>query len=416
MSDLGTGLPVDASAGVIGGGTVPIVLPQAPAERPPWRTRSVEELLFEEGPSFDFFQAVRLLERLAPSRRPVGRQGTSGGEVVRFRAHPSLGFPASSIHEITPPTAIAPVPVMTVTFIGLTGPSGVLPRDYTELLIRRHLDFKGAERYVLRDWLDLFNHRLTSLFHRAWEKYRFWIAYERSHRKHPAPDTFTACLLSLIGQGMPTMRNRLQVSLREEISGRSREQVLARVEDLSLLRYVGILSQRRRSAMNLEALLADYFRVPVHVEQFQGQWLQLVRDNQSRLDANEQAARLGVNVVVGQRVWDVQGKIRIRLGPLHYQQFCTFFPDFRPVTQHKALFLLAHLVRLFVGPELDFDVQLVLRDEDVPPTQLCDDAEIGPRLGWNTWIRTAPFEHDAEDAIIAAADVRWIEQTSTEVN
>ena len=40
-------------------------------------------------------------------------------------------------------------------------------------------DAKGPERNALRDWLDLFNHRIVSLFYRAWEKYRFYLPYER---------------------------------------------------------------------------------------------------------------------------------------------------------------------------------------------------------------------------------------------
>jgi type VI secretion system protein ImpH len=115
-------------------------------------------------------------------------------------------------------------------------------------------------------------------------------------------------------------------------------------------------------------------------------------------------------------VWDVQGKVRIRLGPLRYEEFLEYLPDRAPVEDRKAFFLLSHVVRLYLGPEFDFDVQLILRRHDVPPCELADDAVKGPRLGWNCWLlnldrqeepvgptrikpRPIPPDYDAEDAV-----------------
>src|SRR5579872_2593183 len=137
------------------------------------------EHLFAEGYAFEFFQAVRVLERAFPKRRPVGLASPPRDESVRFRAHLSLSFPPSPIYEIIRPTEADRPPLMTVTFFGLTGPAGILPRHYTEMLIRLDRETRGPERYTLRAWLDQFNHRLISLFYRAWEKYRFYIPYER---------------------------------------------------------------------------------------------------------------------------------------------------------------------------------------------------------------------------------------------
>ena len=379
----------------------------APAQTRSVRPLNVDERLFQEPYRFEFFQAVRLLERLAPERRTVGRQASSGNEIVRFHVPATMAFPASPIHEIDVPTEQQPTPQMWVNFMGLTGPSGVLPRHYTEMLVRRHIDFRGPERFVLQDWFDLFNHRLISLFHRAWEKYRFWIPYERGEHLREMPDTFTQTLRSLIGLGTPALHNRLQVAV-PQIPAHApgeRETTPTRIQDLSLLRYAGLLAQRPRSAANLEALLADYFLVPVQVEQFQGQWLQLEDSDQSQLGSNEPTAMLGTGAVVGPRVWNVQGKFRVRLGPLTYQQFCTFFPDHSPTSQRKTFFLLSQLVRLFAGPEFDFDIQLTLRREEVPPTRLAADDEVGPRLGWNTWLCNSPPEQDAEDAVIPSQEL-----------
>src|SRR4051812_45383957 len=128
---------------------------------------TIAERLMAEGFGFDFFQAVRLLERIDRKKRPVGHTGPPKEEVVRFRAHLAVSFPASSIYEIKPPIDSAtPFPQMTVTFMGLYGPSGILPRHYTEQLMRLEREVRTAERRSLRDWLDLFNHRLVSLFFR----------------------------------------------------------------------------------------------------------------------------------------------------------------------------------------------------------------------------------------------------------
>src|SRR5262249_30694155 len=151
-----------------------------------------------EGYVFDFFQAVRLLEKMAPERRTIGHDAPPRTEAARFRAHLALNFPASSIYQIDLPAGQVPMPTMTVTFLGLPGPSGVWPRHYTEMLMRAR-DARGPERYLPRDWFDLFNHRLISLFYRAWTKYRFWLAYERGEHARPDPDLFTESLYSLVG-------------------------------------------------------------------------------------------------------------------------------------------------------------------------------------------------------------------------
>jgi len=351
-----------------------------------------------------------LLEQLGPDQSPVGHQGTSGLEVVRFGVSTTTAFPASAIAEITAPTEQAAETGMRVNFMGLTGPSGVLPRCYTDLLVRRHIDFRGPERFVLRDWFDLFNHRLISLFHRAWRKYRFWLAFERGDHRRQVPDAFTMCLRSLIGLGTRNLRNRLHVSLPGPSKHEGRE--AARIQDLSLLRYAGLLGQRPRATANLESILTDYFGVPAQIEQFQGQWLHLEAHDQARLGSGEATAMLGTGAIVGPRVWDIQGKFRVRLGPLGYEQFRTFFPDLASTSESKAFFLLSQLVRLFVGPDFDFDVQLVLRGEDVPATYLAADEDVAPRLGWNTWLGKPVGDGDAEEAIIPSQELTRVPVTA----
>lgn len=378
--------------------------PEAPKAK---TERTVETILFSEPFSFDFFQAIRVLEKLDPNRKSLGRAGPPNVEVVRLRSHLSLSFPPSSIYDLVKPSRLLPVPLMTVSFMGLYGPSGMLPRHYTELLMRIDKEGRGPEKNSLRDWLDVFNHRFISLFYRAWEKYRFYIPYERGTYALSEPDAYTHALFSLLGLGMAPVRNRLRVSTWVEED--SREQVQAKVDDLVLLYYGGFLSHRPRNAVSLEAMLADYFDLPVQIIQFQGQWLVLDPSNQSRMGNGICNNQLGMSVVAGERVWDTQSKFRIRLGPLSIDRFNEFLPDRSPESQRKAFFLLAHLVNLYVGVEFDFEVQVVLKKEEVPECQL-QDVGLGPRLGWNTWLRSLPYERHAEEAVFEGADVVWLDK------
>jgi type VI secretion system protein ImpH len=150
----------------------------------------------------------------------------------------------------------------------------------------------------------------------------------------------------------------------------------------------------------LEAMLRDYFQVPVRIEQFRGQWLKLEPPSRTRLGGERENNELGVSAVAGRRVWDRQSKFRVRIGPMTYTQFIELLPDRAPIRERKAFFLLAHLVRLYADPGLDFDAQLVLKAEEVPKCQMTGAGTFGARLGWNTWLLARPTSADAEDVII----------------
>ncbi|MGC2662230.1 MAG: type VI secretion system baseplate subunit TssG, partial [Bryobacteraceae bacterium] len=133
----------------------------------------VEDRLFAEPYSFEFMQAVRLLRQFHPEREGVGLFRMPSHEVVRFGVNPSLSFPASQIQELES-REDAP-PLFRVNFMGTVGPLGILPVYYTELVAAR-VFYRDR---TLRDFLDLFHHRIISLFYLAWQKYRFIVGFEQ---------------------------------------------------------------------------------------------------------------------------------------------------------------------------------------------------------------------------------------------
>jgi type VI secretion system protein ImpH len=343
-----------------------------------WGTsRRIDESLFASGCEFDFFQAVKLLTQMCGERHPESRAPQA--EAVRFCADNSLAFPASAIASIDEENGGPPR--MTVTFLGLTGPEGVLPAAYTEIAIDRRCfgDTSFAE------FLDIFNHRLIGFFYRAWEKHHFQVEYEQSLRNGSKADAFTSYLFDLVGMGTLGLQHRLPFS------------------DKALLRYAGLLSQRPHSAEVLRALLHDYFELPVEVEQFLGKWHALEPDELCCLSSNEPNSQLGGGAVAGDAVWSRQALIRIVFGPLSSEQFRTFLPDGKRFTEAAAL------VRWFLGGALEFEIQPTLRGEEVPPCQLGDDARSGTRLGWSAWLRTEPFAAAASDAIFSEVELVRLE-------
>jgi type VI secretion system protein ImpH len=338
---------------------------------PPQKFANVETELRQDPWTFDFFQAVRLLQRMRPDRSGVGTFMPASREVVRFGANSSFAFPASRIQELQWSGDSAPF--MVVNFMGLTGPMGVLPLYYTELLRER---IRAKDRTLL-NFFDLFNHRMISLFYQAWEKYRFQVAYERGER-----DRFSHHLLDLIGLGTTGL------ALRQT------------VPDDSLLFYSGLLSLHTRSVSALRSIVMDYFDVNAEVEQFVGAWYALDPDDQCRFEsASTFSEQLGIGSVAGDEIWDQQSGIRIILGPLTLKQYVEFLP------QGSAYAPLQALTKFFAGNHLDIEIQLVLKREEVPACELDDKPadtgnEVLPQLGWLTWAKSAPMGRDPGDTIL----------------
>src|SRR5947208_8721395 len=218
--------------------------------------------LFAAPGKFDFFQAVRLLERLATSSggAAVGADTAPEQEAVHFRVLPALRFPAGPVAKAAARDE-AP-PELVVTFGGLTGPDGILPQHYTALLIAR----QRLKDNTLRDWLDLFHHRLLSLFTRAWEKNQWAAVVDRKRAEGDAKeDAATSAAFAVAGFGTGGLRERLSLP-----------------GDVPVF-YAGLLSRQPRTATGLEQMLADFFGWPVAVEQYAGQWLYLDAENKAEL-------------------------------------------------------------------------------------------------------------------------------------
>ncbi len=346
-----------------------------------WRKNtSVIRKLIESAFEYSFVQAVRLLERSAKkenelAQSDVGSNPVSGftppaSEVVRFSTFQSLAFPSSEVENLE---RIADKDGnsqwhMLLNLIGLSGPMGVLPYHYTELILERQ-KYKDEN---LEHFLNLFNHRTASLLFQASVKYRLALQYERNdlHRSNQQQTSSqTQVLLALIGLGDNSLLHRQYT------------------KDESLLYFGGLFNQKIRTVSNLKQILCWHFDIPVEINQFVGQWQEMIEDVRSRLPDIEHPsgcnARLGRSAMLGKSGWFSQSKIHILLGPLNNEQLKKFAPG------SSSLTALNELVRMYVGLEYDYDFIIRIHKNDIPDKS-CLNKHEPLIIGWNTWLRSKP--------------------------
>jgi type VI secretion system protein ImpH len=310
---------------------------------------------------FDFFQALRRIECLFPSKPRLGAGQRPADEPVRLAQEPSLSFAPATLSSFELPKEGRPAR-MEVRFLGLLGPNGPLPLHLTEYARERMLH--EADRTFPR-FLDVFNHRFLALFYRAWAQAQPTVNLDR-----PGEDRFAAYVGSSFGLASPRLINRDAVS------------------DFAKLFFAGQLVRQVRNKDGLAAMLGAYFRVPVAIEEFVGHWMKLPERERTRLGGV--GAVLGRGAVAGASVWDRQHKFRIWLGPLTLATYEGFLPG------GTAIGKLLAWVRQYLCFELEWDARLVLAKGEVPKSVL---GKYG-RLGWTTWLGERARDADAVELVL----------------
>ncbi|BAL24076.1 type VI secretion system baseplate subunit TssG [Azoarcus sp. KH32C] len=329
---------------------------------------------------FEFFQAVRLLERVfaaregrLPRERPL--------ESIRFRNSTALAFAPSQIEAVECHRRVDAEGQesgelerieITPSFIGMLGIHGTLPSHYTERVADRERFHKDR---AARAFFDLFSNRAVGNFYRAWKKYRLPVAYEQDRRQ-----SFLPMVLALAGLGFDALRDRFQ----SDSGG---------VDDEVIAHFAGVLRQRPLSAAVLQDVLAGYFRVPLRVEQFVGKWYALPLDQRSTLGGTN--AALGASMLLGERVWQRSLRIRIWIGPLADDMHAQFLP------RGERAAALEKLLSLSTGHHFEYEIRPILHADHVRPARLGG----GMRLGFDSFILTRPADTDRDDPMFESHPV-----------
>ena len=278
-----------------------------------------------------FFQAVRLLSgwlmQLGISREQVFH------DCLRLHGSASLSFAPGEIEQLwLEPQADGETQVhVRAAMLGFLGAHGSLPLHYTETLARHE---RQTGNDAPRAWLDALSHRAMVLFYQAWSRYRI------------------ECQMDADGGDFLPLQLALAGAWPAEVA-RQADGLPAHV----LAHYAAVLRHRPVSAEVMQAVLAEYFGVPVRLQRLLGAWFLRARQERTLLATTH--ARLGSGAMLGERCRRADLRVRLILGPLARRAYEDFLPG-RP-----GALALRHMLALFGLPGVSYEIRLVLRREDV---------------------------------------------------
>ena len=312
---------------------------------------------------FDFYQALRRLEAVHPDSPRVGRSLRPIDDPVRFGQEPSLAFAPATLSGFKPEAA-GGKPRLEVAFGGLFGPHGPLPLHFTEYARDRIINSQDP---TFARFLDIFHHRVLSLIYRIWADAQPTVQFDR-----PEADRFAAYVGSLVGINAPGLADR------------------DAMPDAAKRYFAGRLVCGSRHAEGLEAMLGEFFHLPMQVVEFVGRWLPVPDDCRCELGLGQQSSSLGMSATIGDRVWDCQTKFRIVAGPMSIADYERLLPGGASLERLQAV------VKNYIGDELDWDLHLILGQSEVPKTEL----GMAGSLGWTSWLNSDTPTTNADDLIL----------------
>ncbi|MBP8985043.1 MAG: type VI secretion system baseplate subunit TssG [Syntrophobacterales bacterium] len=311
--------------------------------------------LLKEGRRYSFTQALRLLHYVLQKKAGPGVHEQGVEKRIRVRPELSLAFPETDVASIEEFPDRPGRFLVTATFLGLYGTSSPLPTFYTEdLLLER-----ARDQSVSRDFIDIFNARLYSLYFRCWSKYRLFFNLVEEIDQEVLERLY--CLIGLGGK-----------KLRESVENPHEK-----------IRYAGLMTQLPRCAEGLKSLLADVLHDPaIQIIQCVERTVEIPEEQRFILGVSGNL--LGEDAYVGSDTYERLGKFRVCIGPLTGEDFNRYLPD-------KPIF---HRLKSFIGFYLDqplaWDVEAVLIPGEAATTKFGDEKRC--RLGWNTWLFSDGFQ------------------------
>ncbi|MBY0462151.1 MAG: type VI secretion system baseplate subunit TssG [Alphaproteobacteria bacterium] len=323
-----------------------------------WRENPpVKEAMIKHVYEFDFDQAIQVLETLNPESIPLGEGDDPHKEAIRIKSRVSFSVPPTeldSLQEISDQK-----PILWINFLSIAGIQGPLPTPYTETVIER----TRIKDTAFRDFLDIFNHRFASLWHRFRKKIIPGLL-----QKSPEESPIGKTILELSGVSSIPLLNKSELNSN------------------IILAYRDLLWKKSHSSAGLIRIIRSYFKVPAELEQFQGRWIKAKSSEFSVIGSKVgQFNVLGSNLIMGKMSWDQAAVATIVIGPLNWDQYCSFLPIRNLNKEHHESYLpvLERLSYFYSGLDVQFFARFILNRFDIKSSKLNGSFA----LGFNTWLK-----------------------------
>ncbi|WP_417552555.1 type VI secretion system baseplate subunit TssG [Marinomonas fungiae] len=349
--------------------------------------------LLSKWPDMDFFQHLRVLESHARKRSgsasaPIGYDYPLYQEFIDFCVVQSLVSPyaAKVKAELMPEQYGFQKQRLQVACFGLTGPSGVLPQHYTEMLAQRQRD-KDLSLSVL---LDGFNARAISFLYRAWQKSRLAILEEQAQQQDLSEASLPTrkMLMSYTG-----LRHGATSPDCSQMASEDEDDLVVPTSEEIAYYFSGYFSQRPRNANALTKIMSHVLKCQVTLVPFFGRWFELDASQQNALGGVN--CSLGQSFVIGSSVYEGGFSMRLKTEPLSFKKFQQIRPG------GKLFDCLQELLLAYLGPDYWVDLQVVLKGHERPALTFGQRKPNSPELalGEGLWLSSEPAAYDVADTI-----------------
>lgn len=290
--------------------------------------------ILNNGSEFEFHQIMNIFGQLS---YPSYKSNSKYIDYLRLRPAAEISFPAADIRRcnLTSNNMFD----LQINFMGLYGVDSPLPHYFLE-----NISLESEVSEIMRDFIDMFCHRYYFQFHLVWEKYHPFINFESSD--------FICYLNSLSGNG--------------------------RSDNIKTdLLFSPVMGMRVKNAACLSKVLSSYLDdVNVEVQQFSPRWISISSET-ALGQVNSDSPVLGDNIILGDSILDLSGKIDVCIGPISVELSSEILPG------SDRLYNFTQLIEKYLEPSITYDLVIKIVATNKVNNNLGSSDIV---LGWSCWI------------------------------